>query len=397
MPSIRFTKSAIDGLPYAQGRQVIYRDTALRGLAVRVGARSKVFVVEGQLNKRTRRATIGRADVISVDEARKRAMKTLAEFSAGRDPRTADREREQEELTVAGAFANFFAARSSLASCTRGSYARSLNLYLSDWKPRKLTDLKRQMVLTRHRQIVEKHGGVTANNVMRHLRSVYNFNAAAYEEFPANPVGILTQARAWFPERRRRSLISASDLPDWWSALEDEPAHSRDFLRIALFTGMRRSEVSHLRWEMIDLKWKALHVPRTKNGDPLDLPLSDYLVQLLRERKLVVGTSPWVFPSSGKTGHVVETKSFTSRVSDRCGIEFTLHDLRRTFISIAESLDIPHYALKRLLNHRSVGDVTGGYIVIDTERLRDPVERVSQRILELAKAQPANMELYYDE
>ncbi|SHH16554.1 hypothetical protein SAMN05444003_2274 [Cognatiyoonia sediminum] len=42
MPNIRFTKSAIDGLPYAQGRQVIYRDSALRGLAVRVGAESKL-------------------------------------------------------------------------------------------------------------------------------------------------------------------------------------------------------------------------------------------------------------------------------------------------------------------------------------------------------------------
>ena len=61
-----------------------------------------------------------------------------------------------------------------------------------------------------------------------------------------------------------------------------------------------------------------------------------------------------------------------------------MHDLRRTFITVAESLDIPHYALKRLLNHRADSDVTGGYIVINAERLRDPVERIAARILELA-------------
>jgi integrase len=79
----------------------------------------------------------------------------------------------------------------------------------------------------------------------------------------------------------------------------------------------------------------------------------------------------------------VETKKFLLRVSAGSGVSFTLHDLRRTFITIAESLDVPYYALKRLLNHRANSDVTGGYIVVDAERLRGPVQRVADRILEL--------------
>ena len=71
-------------------------------------------------------------------------------------------------------------------------------------------------------------------------------------------------------------------------------------------------------------------------------------------------------------------------MAQRSGVKFSLHDLRRTFITVAESLDVPHYALKRLLNHRVGGDVTSGYIVFDTERLRGPVEQVAKRILELA-------------
>ncbi len=50
------------------------------------------------------------------------------------------------------------------------------------------------------------------------------------------------------------------------------------------------------------------------------------------------------------------------------GVRFNLHDLRRTFISIAESLDIPAYALKRLLNHKIINpDVTAGYIISDVD------------------------------
>jgi integrase len=79
-----------------------------------------------------------------------------------------------------------------------------------------------------------------------------------------------------------------------------------------------------------------------------------------------------------------EVKRFIDRVEERSGVRATSHDLRRTFSTIAESLDIPHYALKRLLNHRTDSDVTGGYIVHTPDRLREPVERVAQRILELA-------------
>ena len=170
----------------------------------------------------------------------------------------------------------------------------------------------------------------------------------------------------------------------------EEPDYSRDFLLLALFTGMRRNEIASLRWEYIDLEARALHIPQTKNGDPLDLPLSETLVALLQERREATDGSPWVFPSTGRTGHLVETKKFTARVSERSGVVFTLHDLRRTFITIAESLDIPHYALKRLLNHRLSGDVTAGYIVGDTERLRRPVEAVERQILDLVT--PKNVE-----
>ena len=35
------------------------------------------------------------------------------------------------------------------------------------------------------------------------------------------------------------------------------------------------------------------------------------------------------------------------------------------------------------LKHRSSSDVTGGYIIINVDRLRGPVELISERILEL--------------
>ena len=147
---------------------------------------------------------------------------------------------------------------------------------------------------------------------------------------------------------------------------------------------MRRSEAARLRWEHIDLGARTLTVPETKNGDPLVLPLSDFVFQLLRERRGHIQASPWVFPADSRTGHLQEPKKWASAVSRSSGVQFTLHDLRRTFITVAEGLDFSAYALKRLLNHREGGrDVTAGYVVLDVERLRKPMERISGRLLQL--------------
>ena len=64
-------------------------------------------------------------------------------------------------------------------------------------------------------------------------------------------------------------------------------------------------------------------------------------------------------------------------VIERSGICYTLHDLRRSFITVAESLDIPPYAIKRLVNHKMSNDVTAGYIVSDLERLRRPAQSIA--------------------
>lgn len=383
MPVMHLTKRTIDEIQMPASGQVLYRDATLPGFGLRVGTKSKMYFVEGQVRRRTVRATIGRHDVFAPEVARRRALKVLAEMADGRNPNEERRAKRAGMMTVQQSFDSFFERR-TLATTSKENYRRSIDIYLKDWAAKPIGEVTRRMILDRHGKIGEENGLVTANNIMRHLRSVYNFTSAAHGELPPNPVSILTQARAWNAERRRRSVVPAHGLPQWWRAVHQEEGYVRDFLLIALFTGMRRSEIARLRWEFIDFDGRTLRVPTTKNGDQLELPLSSFLFDLLLARRDSNPEGEWVFPGRGESGHMVETKKFYARVTKTSGIRFTLHDLRRTFITIAESLDIPHYALKRLLNHRTDGDVTGGYIVIDVERLRAPVERVAERILELA-------------
>ena len=86
MPNLNFTKRTIEAIPSPRSGQVLYRDTNLRGFGVRVGTQSKVFFVEGQVNRRTKRVSIGRADVLSIDVARKKALNLLSDMVLGTNP-----------------------------------------------------------------------------------------------------------------------------------------------------------------------------------------------------------------------------------------------------------------------------------------------------------------------
>jgi integrase len=285
MPSLRLTRRVIDDMPFAASGQILYRDTLLSGFGLRVGSKSKVYFAEGQVNRATRRVTIGRADLFAPEVARKKAQALLVEMANGQNPTDQKRKEAADCIQLAAAFEQFFEARNKLSPHTVSNYGRTAKLYLKAWHKKPMNDITRQMVLAKHQEIAKTRGEVTANNTMRHLRSVYNFIAATQEDFPPNPVLILSQARAWYRERRRQTLVTAVDLPNWWKAVMAEPEYSRDFLLSALFTGMRRGELMKLRWENVDLQSRTLHLPTTKNGDPLNLPLSGFLGELLVERK----------------------------------------------------------------------------------------------------------------
>ena len=98
--------------------------------------------------------------------------------------------------------------------------------------------------------------------------------------------------------------------------------------------------------------------------------------------------SPYVFPGEGKTGYIVEPKRAIDAVTAATGITFSCHDCRRTFATLAESLDLSGYTVKALLNHKQAdNDVTGGYIILNVDRLRGPMQKITDALQERIKTQ----------
>jgi AraC-like DNA-binding protein len=155
--------------------------------------------------------TLGKYGPLHPEFARKLAQQTLRDMAMGIDPNRRKRLEKERSLTVGQAFELFFAAKDlQLSPVTIENYRLSNRLYLSVWANWPIRDVTRQAVLKEHRRISVENGAPTANNVFRHLRSVYNFIAAAQDDLSANPVMVLTQARGWNPERLSCSWPSRS-------------------------------------------------------------------------------------------------------------------------------------------------------------------------------------------
>ena len=50
---------------------------------------------------------------------------------------------------------------------------------------------------------------------------------------------------------------------------------------------------------------------------------------------------------------------------------------------MGEKLDVPPYALKRLVNHSVSNDMTGRYLILDIERLRSHMSSITSAFLDL--------------
>ncbi|MCF8719440.1 tyrosine-type recombinase/integrase [Nitrospina gracilis] len=393
---VKITKSTVDAFPIPESGQAFLRDTFLKGFGLRATASgSKAFIIEKRVNGKVKRKTLGRFGELTVEQARKMALQYLGKVAQGIDPQAESRQRRLHSTTLKQAYKQFLKARKNLKPRTLYDYERLMEVAFEDWAQKPLVEISKSMVAEKHRALGDKRGPAYANLSMRFLRSVLNFAMAHYDSenghsiLLENPVCVLTRTRAWYRLERRRTVLKSHQLPAWFQAVDtlrgpEKSYFSRtvgDYLIFLLFTGLRRQEAAKILWENVDFKDRSVLIQDPKNSIPLTLPLSGFLRDLLHSR-FEERINEYVFPGKEGEGYLIEPKRQIAHVIKEFKADFVLHDLRRTFITVAESLNISPYTIKRLANHKLRDDVTAGYIISDIERLRKPMEEISQFLLD---------------
>lgn len=404
---LNFTKAAVEGLPKAQaGKRDYYNDTKLHGLQLVVtDAGGKTYYLYGRSGGgKPHRHRLGTHPTLSVERARNLAEAARGRAATGTDLGAERKALERNQVTLQDAFDAYTSvSQNRLKPRTLYEYGRFKEVAFKDWKTKPLVELTKDLVAKRHQRLSTGNGPAYADGAMRFLRALINFAQYYYEDeagtplLPENPVKRLSQTRAWNRVKRRTTYIKPSQLAPWFAEVlklkadpeKREACAVADWLLVTILTGLRRGEGLALKWEDVDLANRALTVRDTKNGADHTLPLSDYLLALLSARRKADPEAIHVFESYGDGGHLKDPRKPLERIAKESGVTFTPHDLRRTFITVAESLDIPAYALKRLLNHKMSNDVTASYIITDVERLRKPMQLVTDFILRSAGLKPS--------
>lgn len=407
--SVTITKTVVDRTPLPDSGQLILRDTALKGFGVRILATgTRAFILEKRIEGRVRRITLGRYGEITCDQARKQALKFMGQLALGTNPIAEREHNRMRAITLDQVFADFSRLR-HIKPRTLYDYGRVIQVAFPQWRQRPMVEITKAAVVEMHHDLGQARGEAYANLAMRFLRALFNFAIAHYEDgfgrsvFNENPVLRLTQTRAWYHTERRRTVIKRWALSPWYAAvnatrdcIQGDADTIADYLIFLLYTGLRRQEAARLTWNDVDLKDRTILIRDTKNREPHTLPLPQTLMDMLTKRH-AIAPNAYVFWGSGIHGHLIEPKRQIARVIAASKVTFTLHDLRRTFITVAEGLDISPYTIKRLANHKMRNDVTAGYIVSDLERLRGPMQKIADFLDDATgrntQAEPSTTEL----
>ena len=413
------TDAKVARLNNSSGPQTLFaRDNVLRGFGVKVSPlNTKSFFVEsrtqGNATSKPRRIVFGRFPLITVKEARQKALEALRDLKYGDLPST---RKERSEASLQALVKAFLADKQSvLRPSTLTDYSLVLRGdYFSDWMDVPVQRITRRAVLDRYQKLCSENGAGMANKSMRVLSSVLNYGKAiepSLEEW-ANPLRVLSEARARKQLKPRTGHIPPAKLADWFSALDTYVNEARSDLErerrsdirflftLIIMTGLRSNEARSLQWSQINIPNGTLEITseQAKNHQAIVLPLNSWLIGQLRERRESGnGRSPYVFggksqsstesPSKnrepaedGGSPYLENLRRAHTRIGTLAGVPFTPHDLRRSFATYLDLTGAPFSAIKQLLNHVSSADVTSRYIQL---RSLDNLGKYSEAVNQL--------------
>ena len=411
----KLTKTKVSAAQPVKGKTVMIWDAETRGFGLRISpGGTKAFILQRRIRKTERRITIGRAEDISLDKARKEAARLIGQFVDGYDP-VAEKQREAvRALTLKDAFENYIAAPVQKRGASKGKLRKPATVLdirkqmkrFDDWLLLPITEISEDMVKTRHGQLLKK-SKAQANLAFRYLRAALNYAIADSDpSSPAltrNPVDRLNRTSAWGNVEAVKRFVPADRLAEFVEAvqigltgLRNETEH-RDAILFMLLTGARTGEVMGdrragyppLLWSQVDLDAGTVFLPDPKNRTAFTIYLSYQIIDMLKERKKIRGKGEFVF-AKANGAFAEDMRAAHRRLKSIMGFRITNHDLRRTYVTAANSTRLTQYTLKALVNHVSGGDVTAGYVQVTEAEIRRAAQDVADFILSPARRQPTD-------
>jgi|APTNR8051073442_1049403.scaffolds.fasta_scaffold02340_5 integrase len=384
-------------------------DTYTRGLYLIVqpsGAKS--WAVRYRVDGRPVKDTIGAYPAWSLAEARGEADRRLKIAGKGADPRAARKDerradQERRDRTFAAIATDFIERYAK----PRNRHWRETHSTLErhcvpHWGDRPIDEIRRRDIADRLDEIVLSGEPYAARHVLAAVRRLFNW-AVERELIDASPCdGIKAPIRV----AKRERVLSDDEVKVVWNAAEASGYPFGAFVRLLLLTGCRRNEIATLRWSDIDDGQAVVTIPgeRYKTGRPHVVPLSGlaqeiiaavpkvegcpYLFSTRRARKAVEGDEKKERPYVPLSGFSKMKRDFDRLTG---GIDFDLHDLRRTVRTGLSRLRIADHVAERVLGHVQGGVAAHYDHWAYADEKREALEAWARHVESLIRPAPANV------
>ena len=362
----------------AQDKEYLVPDKKIEGLNIRVRPTGTMtWIFRFQVGKKHEKITMGRyvklkpETGMTLEQARTEAGRYRSWLENNKNPKQelAREQREQEEAkTFDDAFASFDEKR--LSKQLRGEQARAI--YIRDIKPflghikleeLRIHDLNKVFDAKVDESGKRKAGAIGAchkiiNQVINHALALNMLGAHPAPHLKSKDVGggsKVTKRNLSFSELK--TLLTS--LPSW----RTDPSNIR-LMQFLLGCGQRISAVLEMRWSELDFDEGIWLLPasseerHTKSQDARKVPLSGYLLTLLKEQRDSV-PSKWklVWPQLmvDKMQEPAAVRALIKRNLPSDFERFSPHDLRRTFISRCSEMGLDIVAIEKTVGHQLPG------------------------------------------
>lgn len=407
---LNFTQASITKfVPPTAGRITLY-DTHVAGLTCRVShTGTKTFAVYRFFDGKPERITIGKFPAVSVDLARKEAQKINGSIASGRNPAEVKRTLKGE-MTFEELFYEYLKRHAQINKKTWREDEPKYKQYLQKPLGRKrLSAIKKSDFIAIHGNITKEaarnyktvpedkrkaKSGARANRIIEFASSIFNWGIRV-ELCATNPARGIQKNK----QKSRYRFLQSEELPRFFAAVAaEENGTIRDFIMLSILTGARRSNVMAMEWEHISFIDKEWRIPRTKNDDPLTIPLGEEALEILKNRKIEqreeahkssAAAPKYVLPGHNTEGHLKEPKKGWKRILEAAEIkDLRIHDLRRTLASWQAKTGASLVIIGKTLGHKSP-QATAIYARLDLDPVRQSMQTATRAIFNASKEQKA--------
>ncbi len=201
-------------------------------------------------------------------------------------------------------------------------------------------------------KLLRKLSPQTTRHVLELLQRLANYGVRVHQIAPL-PFKIEMPS----VDNQKTEDLTPAEFQRLWEAIEEETnIQAKHFIKMVLFTGMRRGELFKLKWDDIDFDRGFIFIRDPKGGKSQNIPLNPSAKELLLNHERPFADSPFVFP--GREGKQrTDIKRPMNQIKKRAQLpeDFRpLHGLRHVYASmLASSGKVDMYTLQKLLTHKS--------------------------------------------